>query len=596
MKKRVADIIMDTLVEQGITDCFAVVGGGAMHLDNALALNHHLNKIFNHHEQASAMAAEAYARLTGKLALVCVTSGPGATNTLTGVMGAWQDSIPLLVISGNVRYGISVEKTGLPLRYRGVQEFDIINSVQNMTKYSTVIKDPLSIKKELLKAIQIATSGRRGPVWLDVPLDIQNAIVEESELYPEEDYHVIEKKSLNHEIETLLLALKKAKRPCIIAGSGIVSSHVQEKFEKALSKLQVPVVGGAWVADVFHNSHPLFFGLSGNIGPRTGNFILQNADLIVTLGSSLSFNQTGYNLEEFAPHAKIIMTDIDENEYLKIKNKIEYFIHADLNDVFDALLNKDCLVNASVEWLNYCNMLRDRFSPYEGGKNCALEDKVCKYYFWKIFDELSPDDLLLALGNSSCNSAKLQIGKKHKNQRIITNYMCGSMGYDLPAAIGTAIASKKSVVCVTGDGSIMMNLQELQTIKQYNLPIKIIVFENEGYNAIRQTSKNFFNGLEIGCSPETGVSCPSFEKIAEAFNFMYIKCETNSEIKSQLENFFRSENHTILEIKEQLDDPMIPKVMSRIDENGVMQSPALQDMYPFLSKEEMNELMIAEMK
>lgn len=591
MKKRVADIIMDVLVEQGITDCFAVVGGGAMHLNNALALNQQIRKVFNHHEQACTMAAEAYARLKGKMAAVCVTSGPGATNTLTGILGAWQDSIPLLVISGNVRYEISKENIGLPLRYRGVQEFDIINSIQNMTKYSVVIKNPLTIKKEVLKAIKIAMSGRRGPVWIDVPLDMQNAMVEESELL-EDDYRICLPKPSKKTLEDAFDMLSNAKRPCMIAGSGIVSSHTQDQLEIFVNKVKIPVLGGAWVADVFYHEHPRYYGLSGNVGPRVGNFILQNADVILTLGSSLSFNQTGYNLDAFAPNAKIIMVDVEENEYLKIKSKVSLFIHSDLNNFFHACNGVSTEINMNKKWLDYCESLKTKFDRYEAIKTLHMEDRVNKYYFWKIFDELAPDDMILALGNSSCNGAKLQVGKKYKEQRLLTNYMCGSMGYDLPAAIGAAVAAQKPVLCITGDGSFMMNLQELQTIKHYHLPIKIIVFENEGYNAIKQTCKNFFNGIEIGCSPDTGVSFPKFEKIAFAFGYHYACCNTNSELVKSFEWLLNQEEHALLEIKQMLDDPMIPKVMSRLDKHGIMKSPALQDMYPFIDDKEYDELMI----
>lgn len=593
MRKRIVDIVMEQLVENGITTCFSVVGGGSMHLNNALALNENINKIFNHHEQACSMAADAYARLSGDLAAVCVTSGPGATNALTGVMGAWQDNLPMIVLSGNVRSDISIEETGLPLRYRGVQEFDIVNSIGNMTKYATVIKNPLSIKKEINKAIKIAMEGRRGPVWLDIPLNIQNTVVEESELLPF-NYISDLPKINSEEFKSFLKPLIHAKRPCIIAGSGIVSSHTQEEFENFLDVIQIPLVGGAWVADVFYNEHPFFYGLSGNIGPRTGNFILQNADVILTLGSSLSFNQTGYNVAEFAPNAEILMVDVDENEFLKHKGKVNKFLHTDLISFFNEISKKQIKINSPKDWIEYCEKVKMKFNSYEGAENIEMQDRVCKYHFWKVFNEIAPKNTILALGNSSCNSAKLQVGKRYKNQRIITNYMCGSMGYDLPAAIGVAVASKSSVVCVTGDGSFMMNLQELQTIKQYKLPVKIILFENQGYNAIKQTCKNFFNGLEMGCSPDSGVSFPDFSKIADTFEFEYKCCENNGEVHDKLQWLFDSTGNAFLEIKEILDDPMNPKVMSRIDENGNMLSPAIHDMYPFISENELKELMICE--
>lgn len=592
MKKRVADIIMNTLVEYGITDCFAVVGGGAMHLDNALLVCEKMNKYFNHHEQACAMAAEAYARYSGRMAAVCVTSGPGATNTLTGVMGAWQDSLPMIVLSGQVRYEISVPKSGLQLRYRGIQEFEIIPTVKNMTKYAVMLTDPLAVKRELVKAIRIAMEGRRGPVWLDIPQDIQNARVEESELYEVEEW----KNSVSAVSRDTLLEvidiLRKAERPCVLAGSGIISSGNRQIFEKLVDKLGIPVIGGSWVADNLYTEHPLYYGNSGNVGPRTGNFILQNADVILTLGNSLGFRQTGFNQEGFAPDAKIIMVDVDAEEGKKPGLSIFKFIHGDLKDVIGALLEIDCTIETPEKWRNYCDMLKSRFTPFEATENIDMNDRVCSYYFWKVFQEYEEHDSILALGNNTANTAKLQIGVKYGEQRVLTNYTCGSMGYDVPAAIGGAVASGKKVYCVTGDGSVMMNLQELQTIVQNDLSVNLVVFSNDGYGAIRQTSKNFFDGAYIGCTPDTGVSFPDFAKVAETFGFVYKKCSINEQVEEAVKWLINSSKRVLLEIEQKLDDPVTPKVMSRLDESGKMLTPALQDMYPFLPDEEYRELMI----
>lgn len=592
MRKRVADIIMDILVEHGIIDCFAVVGGGAMHLDNALLVCEKINKYFNHHEQACAMAAEAYARYSGNMAAVCVTSGPGATNTLTGVMGAWQDSLPMIILSGQVRYEISVPKSGLKLRYRGIQEFEIIPTVKNMTKYAVMLTDPLTVKREVCKAIKIAMSGRRGPVWIDVPQDIQNAMVEENELYPEEENvctnPVIQRKDILEVIDIL----REAKRPCILGGSGIISSNARRLFEELVNQIGIPVIGGSWVADNFYTTHPLYYGNSGNVGPRTGNFILQNADVILTIGNSLGFRQTGFNLEGFAPDARIIMIDVDVEESKKPGLRIYKFIHGDLKDVMTAVLNEDCSVPVSQEWLAYCNMLKKKFTPFEAVQNIDMKERVCAYYFWQIFQKYEEQDSILALGNNTANTAKLQVGVQYPEQRALTNYTCGSMGYDVPAAIGAAVASKKKVYCITGEGSIMMNLQELQTIVQNDLPVHIVIFSNDGYGAIRQTSKNFFHGAYIGCTPDTGVSFPDFKMVAETFGFAYAKCCTNEQVEEAVKLLVHSNKRMLLEVEQKLDDPVTPKVMSRLDKNGKMLTPALQDMYPFLPEEEYKELMI----
>ncbi len=583
---------MDILIAHGVTDCFAVVGGGAMHLDNALLVCEKMHKYFNHHEQACAMAAEAYARYSGRPAAVCVTSGPGATNTLTGVMGAWQDSIPMIVLSGQVRYEISVTISGLKLRYRGIQEFEIIPAVKNMTKYAVMLTDPLAVKRELCKAIRIAVDGRRGPVWLDVPQDIQNTRVEEADLYPEEPFVSEVPKAGAEEIRGALQMLRSAARPCILAGSGIISSHCRNAFEQLINRLGVPVIGGAWVADNLYTEHPLYYGNSGNVGPRTGNFILQNADVILAMGNSLGFRQTGFNLEGFAPGARIIMVDADSEESRKPGLRIAEFIHADLKDFIRKALGEDCSIQVPGDWIAYCNMLKGRFTPYEGAADIKLEERVNAYYFWKIFRRYEEKNSVLTLGNNTANTAKLQIGVQYAEQRVMTNYTCGSMGYDIPAAVGAAVASKRKVYCMTGDGSIMMNLQELQTIVQNDLPVNIVVFSNDGYGAIRQTSKNFFAGTYIGCTPDTGVSFPEFRKVAETFGYEYRKCSSNKEVEGAVKWLTDRKNRCLLEIEQRLDDPVVPKVMSRLDESGKMLTPALQDMYPFLSKEDYEQLMI----
>ena len=590
MKKRIADLIFETLVRYNINTCFAVAGGGAMHLDNALGLNKDIEKIFNHHEQACTIAAEGYAKITGKMAVACVTSGPGATNAITGVMGAWVDSVPMIVLSGQVRYSLTAEATGLPLRFRGPQEFDIINSVQNMTKYAVMLREPEKAIYELEKAIHIAMTGRRGPVWLDIPLDIQGAEVEEKELQhfkPEETLVSCSEE----EFFKLEEMIRKAERPVILAGNGIANSGTLEKFHKFAKYMGIPVVGAAIAVDVMYSDYELYYGLSGVIGPRTGNFILQNSDLILALGTSLGFKTTGYSQELFAPKAKIIMIDIDEYEKQKPGVRYDLFIKTDLHTfLVEGLknLSKKILNNS---WKNYCDSLKERFTPYEAIEGLKNDERVCMYYFWKKFSELEPEDTIIALGNNTGICAKLQIGVKTNKQRVLANNNCGSMGYDIPCALGAAVATKKEVIVVTGDGSIMMNLQELQTIIYNKLPIKVVVFENDGYNAVRQTSKNFFNGFEVGCSKESGISFPNFKEVARTFGFKYNVVNTNKEVEEGLKWLFSEKGNLLLEIKEKLDDPVTPKMMSRMTSDGKFLSPSLEDLYPFLDEEELKKWM-----
>ena len=595
MKRRVADIIMDILVEKGITDCFGVVGGGAMHLDNALALNDQIHKYFNHHEQASAMAAEAYARISGRMAAVCVTSGPGATNTMTGVMGCWQDSLPMLVLSGQVRYAISVPESGLQLRYRGIQEFNVIPAAKTMTKYAVMITDPLTIRRELCKAIDIAMNGRRGPVWLDVPLDIQSAIVDTDDLYPE-DKPLPSLEPSEDEIAFMLGKLREAKRPCILAGNGIANSHTIDQFRDFADRTGVPVIAACIAADAMYMDHPRYFGLSGSIGPRPGNYIVQNADVILALGCSMGFKMTGFAQDKFAPRAYIMTVDADRNEMVKPGVRVDRLIHADLRAFFEKTRDTDVSVEVSGDWMEYCRKLKARFSVFEPAAEVKDEERVCSYRFWEEYEKYEPAQSITILGNNTANSAKLQIGIKKAGQRIVANNNCGSMGADLPEAIGAAVASGREIYCVTGDGSIMMNLQELQTIRQNDLPVKVIVFSNDGYNAIRQTSKNFFNGVCIGCTAETGVSFPAFEDVAHTFGMGYLRCSCNGELGEALKAFFEADGRVLLEVLQRLDDPVSPKVMSRMRSDGTFATPSLEDMAPFISKEEHDSLMLWEEK
>ena len=582
MKKRVADIIMDTLVKNGITDAFCVVGGGAMFLDNAAGINPDMHIVFNNHEQACAMACEGYARTKDKMALCLVTSGPGGTNTLTGVMGAYQDSIPMIVISGQVRYATTVEQSGLNLRRRGEQEFDIVNSVQNMTKYAKMIIEPKSIKQEVQKAIDIALNGRRGPVWLDIPLDVQSAMVEEDELLP-----ILEKpqivKCKDDDFNELVSLIKNAKSPCILAGSAISSTHSQNKLKKMLENWQIPTVSAAVACDVLYYEHPLYYGSTGGVGTRAGNFVMQNSDLLIVLGCSLGFKQTTFSQKNFAPNAKIVMIDVNPDEAKKDGLNIDKFIHCDILDIFNKV-EKVQKISAPNNWLEHCKMLKNRFNLYENATGEANE-RVNAYNFWKEYALQEAPDSLTVMGNSSCVSARLSFENIKENQLTFTNINCGSMGYDIPAAIGAAVASKKETVLVTGDGSFMMNLQELQTIVHNNLPIKIVLFSNDGYRGITQTCKNYFNGKNVGCTPESGLSMPDFSKIAHAFDIPFKVCKNNSELKEGISWLLDNKSYCMLELKQVYDNPPAPIVKAKLNPDGTSQELRLDDMYPFLDKE-----------
>ncbi len=592
MKKRVADIIMEILCENEITEAFSVVGGGAMHLNNAFAGCEKIHKYYNHHEQACAMSAEAYVRTSGKLPVVCVTSGPGGTNSLTGVLCAWQDSLPMLILAGQVRYDISVEKSGLPLRQRGEQEFEIVPVVKHMTKYAVKVINPLCIRRELQKAIDIATSGRRGPVWLDIPLDVQGAIVEEDDILPAIE-NIGENPSVREEdIQFINKILNEAKRPCVLVGSGVRVANVVDEFRDYVEKLGIPVVAGIHVADAHSFEYPLYYGMSGTIGPRVGNFILQNADVILVIGNSLHLTQTGFNQEMFAPKAKIVMIDIDANEAFKPGLNIYRFIHSDLAKFFEVARLYTTKVNVAKEWIDFCNKLMERFPIIEVPKDLDMKGKIRQNYFWSIFDKKEPADCIVAFGNSMGVAGVVQKGIAKSTQRLIANFWVGTMGNDLPEAFGAAIASQKEVICATGDGSIMMNLQELQTIIHYDVPVKIVLFSNDGYGTIRNSCKNFFDGTKVGCDEETGVSMPDFEKVANAFGYHYKRCASNEEVEDCIDWLFKTDKHAFLEVMQDYDDAFEPKLQSRLLPDNSFATPALHDMAPFIDADELSRWML----
>ena len=589
MKKRVADIVVDTLLELGINETFCVVGGGAMHLNNAFEINKNMHVTFCHHEQACAFAAEGFAKYSGKMACVSVTAGPGGVNTLNGVYSAFVDYTPMIVIAGYPRWETATPVTGLNLRCRGVQEFNIVDTVKTMTKYSNFILEPKEVRREIIKAYTIAMEGRRGPVWLSIPLDIQAALIEESELLKEEE-SVPHGVSHEKEIKEIVEHLKSAKRPCVLTGTGIRYGDAMKKFLDFKRKVSVPYLGSSIFSDLLPIGTELYYGSSGSSGPRTGNYILQNADFILVLANSLSTKQTGFNVELFAPNANVIMVDAELDETKKPGLHVDIGIGMDIKSFFNefnARVHEN--IKTDPKWISYCDSLKNFFAGMDIPEHDD-EDRIPQKWFARKFMDMLPCDTSIALGNSSCVHGVLTYGTHYASQRVIVNYNAGSMGDDLPEAVGMAIASKKPVICYTGDGSFMMNLQELETIKYNKLPVKVIVFSNNGYGAIRNTCKNFFNGTFTGCDSDSGIDFPDFSKIADAFGFTYFHCPKCKDVDSVLKEFIGYDGLALLEVEQKIVDVGIPRVMSKMDENGVFTTPSLLDMFPYLSKDEEKKL------
>lgn len=581
MKMRVADYIASLLTQHGITDVFSVVGGGAMHLNDAFGNCEGLHVTYTHHEQAAAIAAEGYARAKGIPAAVCVTTGPGGTNAITGVLCAWQDNIPMLVISGQVRYETTVESTGLPLRQFGEQEHYIIDTIQSMTKYSVMIKDVETVRYHVEKAIALAMEGRCGPCWLDVPLNIQGATIETEDQKP---YLAEEMHSDSFSVERVCNALRKAQKPVILAGSGIRTSGSHNAFKKFVEKMGIPVIAATSNADILPVEDKNYFGNFGVFGGRPGNFIVQNADCILSLGCRLSFKQTGFDYQQFAPKAKKIVVDIDANELKKKTTHIDIPVHCTINKFLDEMLPLDLQIPVNEKWIRYCNVLKRKYPIFL--EKHAASDRVNPYYFFARMQKFLDDDAILVAGNSCACVCLLQSGVVKENQRLWGNVNCGTMGYDLPAAVGAAIASGKPVVCVTGDGSIQMNIQELQTVVGNQLPVKIIVFNNNGYHAIVQSQSNFFGRL-TGCTEQSGITFPSFERLAYAYQMPYYCCKNHKDVDKVLKDFLKEPLYAICEVMEDEEQPIEPKSKSKILPNGQIVSPPIYDLAPFLDSKEL---------
>lgn len=603
MKQRLADYVADFLVNSDITDCFMVTGGGAMHLNDALGHKYGLKCYYNHHEQACAIAAEAYARAKGKVAAVCVTTGPGGTNAITGVVGGWLDSVPMLVISGQVRYDTTSRymeqfTDGLPLRAVGDQEFDITKSVGCMCKYSTMIERPEDIRYALEKSLYLANTGRKGPCWVDIPVNFQGAFIETDNLKgydPLEESHPTPKVTADV-INVILDKIKNAKRPVLYAGNGIRLSGGIKEFRTAVELLGIPVVTCWDSIDAIETDHPLYVGRGGIMGDRPGNFAVQNSDLVLAVGNRLSIRQVGYSWESWAREAFVIMVDIDEAELKKTTLHVELPVHADALDFFQAV-NSTSMRNASsstvfkgAEWIKICQDWKKNY-PVTQPKHWKEDGTYANVYAFinHLSNSLPKGNMTVVSNGSACVVGSHNYVIK-KDARFLINSAIASMGYGLPAAIGACIAHDcMDTICIEGDGSIMMNLQELQTIITNKLPVKIFLINNQGYHSIRQTQTNLFSEhSKVGIGPESGdLSFPSYELIAKAFGYPYFSANSNESMKTAVENTLKVPGAVFCEIFVSPDQNFEPKSATKRLENGSLISPPLEDLAPFLPREEL---------
>lgn len=586
--KRVSEQIADWLVAQDVTHVFTVTGGGAMFLNQDICGHPGIQTHFMHHEQACAMAAEGYARIAGKPALLMLTTGPGAINALNGVFGAFTDSIPMLVISGQVKRETCLDFHDLPkLRQLGDQEGPTIAMAAPVCKYARLVRDPNDLETVLPEALAAAIYGRPGPAWLDIPLDIQSsdAQLEIGPLTapPASGDH------LNAACEDVFARLLRSDRPLILGGGGVRLAGVTDRVQRLIEALGVPMVT-AWTHDLIASDHPLFAGRPGTIGTRSGNFCLQNADFVLVLGSRLNIRQTSYNFDSFAGNAWVAQVDIDGAELTKPTVQPDLGIEADLGDfldAFEARLQSTTLPSWG-RWASWCREIFERYHPNR--EHVHLRGGLINPYMLvaRIFALLRDDDIIVT-GNASACILPFQIGQLRQGQRMFSNSGSASMGYDLPAALGSSFAGNgRRVICFAGDGSLQMNIQELQTLRTSDANIIVIILNNEGYQSIRQTHENFF-GRVIGATPASGVEFPDFAAVARAYGIPALRVES-ADALPEFDAWLAGNGPMLLDVIVDPAQEFVPRIKSRVDEYGKFVTPELDDMHPFLDKAELNSV------
>lgn len=584
---KLSDYLVKKLEQYGVKHTFMVSGGGAMHLNDSFGKSKKIKYICNHNEQACSIAAEGYARVNQKLAVVNITTGPGGINCLNGVFGQWTDSVPVLYISGQVKRATTIASCPqIPLRQLGDQEVDIISVVKPLTKYAHMVTEASEIQYHLEKAINIAVSGRPGPVWLDIPLDVQAAMIDEKKLKkynPKEDS--VKLKPCDKEIKKLAQMLKTAKRPLLIAGHGIRIAKAEEEFLTLLRKLNIPSVTTMNGFDIIPHKEPNYIGRIGTVANRAANFILQNADLVISVASRNNIRQVSYNWENYAKNAKLVCVDIDKAELDKPTLKPVLKIHADAKDFINRF-TKAAVKQDWKEWNKWSLSIKKKYPPVTEAPRVGHKPIEPYFFINKLTQRFKTNEVIVG-GNGTAFLLPFQVGEVKKGQRYIWNSGNASMGYDLPAAIGACFAnSEKSTVCLAGDGSIMMNLQELQTVLNYNIPLKIFLLNNDGYISIQQTQNAFFNGHMTACTRQSGVVLPDFMKLAKTMGFKTLKISSLTGLEQKIDAVLKDKGPVFCEVMLSPGYIFAPKLSAKKLPDGTMVSPSLEDLFPFLDREE----------
>lgn len=583
---KVADYIAQFLETRGIRHVFMVTGGGAMFLNDGMAKSKVIKGVFNHHEQACAMAAVGYSKFNNEIAVVMPTTGCGGTNTITGLLDAWQDSNKVVFISGNVNRRETTHGLNIPLRKFGVQEANIVDIVKPITKYAVMVTDPNTIAYHLEKAFYLCETGRPGPVWIDVPMDVQGSFIKEEDLV----HFTAEETEESIDCSMFEQYLKEAKRPIVIAGYGIHLSGAKNEFIRFIEKHNLPVAFTYLAIDFLPSDHPLYVGRLGTKGDRAGNFAVQNSDLVISVGSSLSVSVTGFRYDTFAREAKVVVVDIDKHEHKKKTIKIDMEINSDIKHFLKQVENVE--YRADQWWVDKCISWRDKWTVFLN-EYTDTTNGINIYYFIQKLSEKNKSDAIVISDAGSAYYATSQALKVTAQQRYITSGAQADMGFSLPAAIGAAVASnRKNIIAITGDGSFQMNIQELQTIASSKLPIKIFILNNGGYLSIRNTMDKFFESRYYGTDEASGLSFPEIEKIAYAYGIPYHRLRTGEDLDGKLAEVLNTDGCALVEVICPFKQDMAPSSSAKIDKDGKLVSQPLENMFPFLDDKEFKKEMI----
>jgi acetolactate synthase-1/2/3 large subunit len=597
---KLSDQVFSFVAAQGVSHVFLVTGGGAMHLNDSLAENPNLTPICNSHEQASAICAEAYAKATGGLGVALVTTGPGGTNTVTGVAGAWLDSTPVLFISGQVKRPdrmFGPDGAPLGLRQLGVQEVDITAIIAPITKYATTILDPLQIRYELEKAVHLATTGRPGPVWLDIPLDVQAIQVPDWSALPAfTPPPATPNPTLAEDVRAVITVLNRAQRPLLFAGNGIRLARAEAAFQALRERLQIPVAATWCAADLVPSSDPLYVGRPGAIAARGANFALQNADFLLAIGVRLDFAITGYAPEKLARAAHRVAVDIDGAELQKLAPHIHQPIRADAGAFINEFLRQAEAITPPdiTPWRARCAAWKTRYDVVTE-EHKKPEGRVSTYHLAQIIGEESAATDQLVSGSSGSGIEIFLLACPTRNgQRIFHTAGLGSMGFAIPSAIAVALATGQPTICVDGDGGFQFNIQELETVARLNLPIKFFVLNNEGYASIRASQAGYFGRAKIGCDAPTGTTIPNIARIAASYGLGTAVIEDQTDLRASVRAVLNMAGPVVCDVRIIPDEVRAPRLSSMQLPDGRFVSKPLEDLWPFLPREEFLANMIVE--